>query len=178
MKDDPRYSSTVLAEGDVVDGIVCKPGANQPNPYFNRKVYASAAEKAALGRNNAQGQWINIRYIRYSDVILMNAEAACESGNMTEALNKLEMVRSRARGGDPSALPRITTTDQSELRKAIHQERRFELAMELERYFDLVRWGEASTEITGFVEGKHELFPIPQKEIDASNGILTQNPGY
>lgn len=178
MKDDPRYPSTVLTEGDVVDGIVCKPGANQPNPYFNRKVYASVAEKTALGRNNAQGQWINIRYIRYSDVILMNAEAACESGNVEEALNKLEMVRSRARGGDSSALPKIKTTDQTELRKAIHQERRFELAMELERFFDLVRWGEAPTEITGFIEGKHELFPIPQKEIDASNGILTQNPGY
>lgn len=178
MKDDPRYSSTVLAEGDVVDGIVCKPGANQPNPFFNKKVYASVEEKTILGRNNAQGQWINIRYIRYSDVILMNAEAACEMGNHAEAINKLEMVRTRARGDNASALPKVTTTDQDLLRKAIHQERRFELAMELDRFFDLVRWGEAPTEISGFIEGKHELFPIPQKQIDASNGILTQNPGY
>ena len=87
------------------------------------------------------------------------------------------MVRARARGGDSSKLPEITTDVQAELREAIHTERRFELAMEFERYFDLIRWGETD-KITGFKEGCHELYPIPQKQIDASNGILTQNPGY
>ena len=60
----------------------------------------------------------------------------------------------------------------------IHEERRFELALEFERYFDLIRWGEAEEKIEYFVPNKQELYPIPQQEIDASNGILTQNPGY
>lgn len=178
MKDDPRYKTTVLAENDVYDGVTCKPGANQPNPYFNGKVFINLAEKTALGRNNSQGQWVNIRYIRYSDVVLMNAEAACELGQIDDALNKLEMVRARARGNDSSALPKVTTRDQEELRQAIRCERRFELAMELERFFDLVRWGVAKDEIDGFIPGKHELYPIPQGQIDSSNGILTQNPNY
>jgi starch-binding outer membrane protein, SusD/RagB family len=47
---------------------------------------------------------MNIRLIRYADVVLMHAEAACESGNITDALDKLEMVRARARGGNSAVL--------------------------------------------------------------------------
>ena len=55
--------------------------------------------------------------------------------------------------------------------------------MEHERFFDLVRWGIAAEVLqaagkVNFVEGKHELMPIPQDEIDRSNGVLIQNPGY
>jgi len=108
----------------------------------------------------------------------MDAEAANESGNATEALDKLEMIRARARGADNTVLPKITTTDIDELRAKIHQERRIELAMEWERFYDLVRWDEAKNVIPSFVVGKHELFPIPQTEIDKSEGVITQNPGY
>jgi hypothetical protein len=48
--------------------------------------------------------------------------------------------------------------------------------MEGDRFFDLVRTGQAASKITGFVTGKHEVFAIPQSEIDISG--LTQNPGY
>ena len=48
--------------------------------------------------------------------------------------------------------------------------------MEGHRFFDLVRTNQAASKINGFVEGKHEVFPIPQVEIDISG--LTQNPGY
>ena len=51
-------------------------------------------------------------------------------------------------------------------------------AREWERFFDLVRWDEAKDVIANFVVGKHELFPIPQTEIDKSEGLITQNPGY
>jgi hypothetical protein len=51
-----------------------------------------------------------------------------------------------------------------------------ELAMEGERFFDLVRTGQAAAKITGFVAGKHEVFPIPQREVDISG--LKQNAGY
>lgn len=177
MKGDPRYYATVLSDGEVRDGVEFKSAA-VPNPHYNAKVYPPLYEQNMYNRGTAAGQWVNVRMIRYSDIVLMYAEAACELGNFTEALAKLEMVRARARGNDSSALPEITTTDQSELRDAIHTERRFELAMEFERYFDLVRWGEAEAKVTGFIPNKQELFPIPQTQIDASNGILTQNPGY
>jgi hypothetical protein len=108
----------------------------------------------------------------------MHAESALESGNIPEALDKLEMVRARARGTNTSVLPEITTTDVNELRAKIRFERRIELAMEWERFFDLVRWNEAKDVIPNFVVGKHELFPIPQTEIDKSEGLITQNPGY
>ena len=75
--------------------------------------------------------------------------------------------------------------------KAIRHERRVELAMEGHRWFDLCRWGiakstmdaykagesaEAKAEMGDFIEGKHELFPIPQEEVNL--GGLTQNSGY
>jgi len=113
----------------------------------------------------------------------MYAEAANETGNSTEALAKLEMVRARARAGNNTILPPVTTTDQVLLRDAIRKERRIELAMEHDRFFDLVRWGIAETTLLAagkpkFSNGRDVLMPIPQAQIDLSQGKLTQNPGY
>lgn len=179
---DPRKAASVITSGDVIDGIKVKGGSGLK--YFNKKAYTRLSERnGAFGRAydgyQGQGRWTNIRLIRYADVVLMHAEAACELGNTTEALDKLEMIRARARGSVADVLPKITTTDLVELRAKIHQERRIELAMEWDRFYDLVRWNEAKTVIgTNFVVGKHELFPIPQIEIDKSAGVITQNPGY
>ena len=82
------------------------------------------------------------------------------------------MVRNRA------GLASLTTVGINEVWK----ERRSELAMEQDRFFDLVRQGRAGTVLRAlgkpFVDGKHEIFPIPQAEIDLSNGKLKQNPNY
>ncbi len=175
---DPRKKASIIQDGDTLDGKKSKADAASYK-FFNRKAYVSLAERNLYGRaSDPQGYWSNIRIIRYADVLLMHAESACELGNSTEALAKLEMVRERARGGNATVLPKITATNQSELRAKIHQERRIELAMEWERFFDLVRWGEAKDAISKFVVGKHELFPIPQTEIDKSEGLIIQNPGY
>ncbi|HWL00350.1 MAG TPA: RagB/SusD family nutrient uptake outer membrane protein, partial [Parapedobacter sp.] len=118
----------------------------------------------------------------YADVVLMAAEAANEIGNTDLALDYLEQVRARARGSNPDVLPPVTTTDQEELRQAIRHERQVELAMENERFFDLVRWGidvdtfHAAGK-TGY-QTKHRFLPIPQVEIDRSGGVLIQNPNY
>jgi hypothetical protein len=175
---DPRKAASIIADGDTLEGKKIRADASGYK-FFNKKAYTKLSERGIYGRPpEAQGTWVNIRVIRYADVVLMHAEAACELGNTNEALEKLEMVRARARGDDNAILPKIITTDFDELRAKIHQERRIELAMEWERFYDLVRWDEAKTTIPNFVVGKHELFPIPQTEIDKSEGILTQNPGY
>lgn len=178
---DPRYQATVITPGETLEGMEMKANSGDFG-YANKKAYAKKAEFEKYGRYLLlHGKWKNIRVIRYSDILLMHAEVCCELGgeqNINEALDKLEMVRNRARGGNMSVLPKVTTTDQNELRKAIHHERRIELALEFERFYDLVRWGEAEKAIPNFVKGKHELFPIPQQEIDKSEGVLIQNPGY
>jgi hypothetical protein len=128
---------------------------------------------------------MNQRIIRYADVLLMAAEAANEIGgaqNITDALAWLEMVRARARGSSTTILPKVTTTDQATLRNAIRHERFVELAMEEQRFFDLVRWGIDVTVLpaagkTAYLP-KHRLLPIPQAEVDKSGGILVQNPDY
>ena len=118
--------------------------------------------------------------MRYAEVLLMNAEANNELGNSAAALAALEQVRARARGGDNTILPKVTTTDKNALRDAIWKERRVELAMEFDRYFDVIRQGRAETVFgpLGWKKNKNEVWPIPQGEIDLSAGLLTQNPGY
>jgi len=175
---DPRKAATIIQDGDTLDGRRSRADA-AGYKFFNRKAYVRLAERNLFNRiSDPQGYWSNIRIIRYADVLLMHAEAALETGNITEALAKLEMVRNRARNGNAAILPQITTTNTAELREKIRFERRIELALEWERFFDLVRWDVAKTVIPNFVTGKHELFPIPQTEIDKSEGLITQNPGY
>ncbi len=117
----------------------------------------------------------NFRTIRYADVLLMAAEAnnKATAPNDIKAQTYLNQVRRRAFGNNAND---ISTTGNS-LYDAILNERRLELAMEGERFFDLVRTGKAAAILTplGFRAGKHEVFPIPQGEVD--NG-LSQNPNY
>jgi len=185
---DPRrartvlYTSTSTQTRTTIYGETIPVGL--PNPRYNNKTYSNPSLRASLG--NRFGYWMNLRVLRYADVVLMYAEAANEVGgaaNITAALDAVNSVRLRARAGNNSVLPNITTTDQDELREAIRRERRFELAMEHDRFFDLVRWGIAQTTLnavgkTNFSDSRDVLLPIPQTQIDLSAGVLTQNPGY
>jgi hypothetical protein len=193
---DPRKTATILYAGkpDSIYGATLPPfagfTANTNNwPYWNKKVYSDPARRAATG--NRFGNWLNTMILRYADVLLMDAEAANEIGgaaNIQKALDNLELIRDRARKSYPAtagALPKITTTDPAEIRIAIKQERRAEFAMEFERFYDLVRWTPAPDNIDaphvlgplGYVE-KNKYYPIPQPEVDKSNGVLKQNPDY
>lgn len=183
---DPRKARTILytnAGATTVYGEALPSGL--PNPKYNHKVYSNPAMRASVG--NRFGYWMNIRLLRYADVVLMYAEAANEVGgadNITAAKNALNSVRARARQGAPAGtLPDITTNDQATLRDAIRHERRIELAMEHDRFFDLVRWGVAQTVLNAsgrpnFSDARDVLLPIPQTQIDISSNLLTQNPGY
>ena len=148
----------------------------QVAPYKNTGLYN---QKYLPRKGQTSGQvelnyLNNFRIIRYADVLLMAAEAYNKSttANDTKAQNYLNVVRQRAFRDN---LHNIAATGNT-LYLAILEERRLELAMEGERFFDLVRTGQAAAKITGFTANKNEIFPIPQHEVTISN--LTQNPGY
>lgn len=175
---DPRRQATIIYVGEVLpDGsTIVEDNPEILNERYSQKAWVPSHPGL---QDNGPG---NIRILRYADILLLAAEALNENGKQAEALIYLEMVRSRSRGSNTFILPPITTTDQDELRQIIYHERRVELAMEQNRWFDLLRWGIAAEAMKAagkdFVEGKHELLPIPQAEIDLSNGNLAQNPGY
>jgi hypothetical protein len=178
---DPREASTILVTPSLAPTKYGEVFPAEPNPRYNMKVYSNPTIRNTVG--NRFGYWMNVRILRYSDVLLMYAEAANELGQTDEALEKLEWVRARARNGDNSILPPVTTTDQSALRDAIRHERRIELAMESERFFDIVRWGISDSVMSAagkadFNSSRDALLPIPQAQIDLSKGVLHQNPGY
>jgi len=150
----------------------------QVAPYKNTGLYN---QKYLPRKGETSGQvelnyLNNFRTIRYAEVLLMAAEAnnRATAPNDTKAQLYLNRVRRRA-FAVTDASKDITVTGTA-LKQAIWDERRLELAMEGDRFFDLVRTGQAVTKITSFVAGKHEVFPIPQTEIDISG--LKQNPGY
>jgi len=172
---DPRKDATIIFRGETTpEGDAIPPTGD--NPMYNQKSYVPFSTYVECSEGCEQ----NIRVIRYAEVLLMNAEAANELSNPAQALISLNTVRARARGGNNAVLPDITTTDQATLRTAIWHERRVEMAMEFDRFFDLVRTGQAPAVLgpKGFVTGKNEVWPIPQNEIDLSAGTLVQNPGY
>lgn len=185
---DPRRARTILYTSTPTQTFTSLYGetipVGLPNPRYNNKVYTNPAFRNSIG--NRFGYWMNVRVLRYADVVLMFAEAANEVGgtdNINAALAALNSVRARARAGNNSILPNVTTTDQAALRDAIRRERRSELAMEHDRFFDIVRWGISQTAMQAagkpnFSASRDVLLPIPQTQIDLSAGVLTQNPGY
>ncbi|MCB0629173.1 MAG: RagB/SusD family nutrient uptake outer membrane protein [Saprospiraceae bacterium] len=109
--------------------------------------------------------------IRYADILLMQSEAANESGS-GDALLGINMVRARA------GLAPLVDMDQTALREALINERAWELSFEAHNYFDLQRTGKLAEKNPGkLVENKHYVYPIPLNELDL-NPNLVQNPGY
>ena len=182
---DPRLNGTIIDLGETIDGILILGDGTTPDVTVDDQNNVIETEcynqKVWYPGTNTITQWgHNRRLIRYADVLLMAAEALNENDKPDEALLYLNQVRSRAREGNNSILPDITETDKVALRDIIFEERRHELAMEGHRFWDLVRTGKAPSVLgpLGFVTGKHELLPIPQNEIDISQGTLEQNPNW
>jgi hypothetical protein len=173
---DTRRDATIIFRGETTpqgDAIA----ATGDNPMYNQKSYVPFS---SIISGFSEGAQQNVRVIRFADVLLMNAEAANEESNTTLALTSLNKVRARARGGVSGVLPDVTTTDKALLRQAIWKERQVELAMESDRYFDVIRQGRAATVFgpKGWKANKNEVWPIPANEIDKSAGVLSQNTGY
>lgn len=184
--EDPRREYNIYFEGE-------------PWPYSGETDFEWAAgtdpranQKTMLPRPFPPGfaahSPLNRTVLRYADVLLMAAECENELGNTGQALEYLEMIRSRAREGH-DILPEITANDPIELRHLIWEERRWELALEGYRAYDIRRYNDVEP---GFAEelyqsigkdkftaSKHLLYPIPQAELDYdTEGVLTQNPGW
>ena len=185
---DPRRDASLLYFRRSTDDPITPENTNKPygespvstamGAYFNKKAYTDPALRQKYTR---MGYWVNIRVIRYPDVLLMAAEAANEKGIPGEAAGYLEQVRAHARGLNAGILPKVTSTGQTELRDAIRHERRVELALEPDRFYDLVRWGIAKQVLQAAgknYQEKNALLPLPQDEIDKSNGVLVQNADY
>ena len=209
---DPRIDYTIGRRDVDYNGFGNNPGkdwiraafADISGPYLPKKNIYHEGEDA----NRGTGAWgqqhsgINYHIIRYADVLLMGAEAAAETGDLSTALGWLNQVRQRAIDSaevDPETNYEIALypsfANQAEAIQAIRFERRLEMSMEGHRLFDLRRWGNAmevmneyfpneARTILSFAdeapvyEARHNLMPISLQVIDESLGSITQNPGF
>ena len=139
--------------------------------FYNNK-YIKRQVEIGLPDNDLTSP-VNYVVIRYADVLLMAAEAhnRASTPDDSKAQDYLNQVRNRVNMSPINATGNALT-------EAIWLERRLELSGEGHRFFDLVRTGKAADKINGFVSGKHELFPIPQVEIDLAGGNWSQNNNY
>ena len=212
--DEIRLKYTILHDGQT--DVPGDPTWNEDNPYVvsaskhksgrcNMKLFIPVGKRPSP--YDAAHNPLNIRLLRYAEVLLMYAEVENQLGHDSEAQWALNEVRGRVH------LSAVTSTGK-ELRDAIRAERRLELAFEGTRLDDLRRWKmddgktmmehvfgpngsfvkynmETSTdpyETTNQIENSNEginfqaprdlLFAIPNSEITMSNGSIKQNPGY
>ena len=159
------YRGTKTPEGD---SIITK----CTNPVYNGKVYTPSSYNK--WNYNGYGFDYNVRILRYSDVLLMYSEAKVHGAVVAtvcglSADDAVNLVRFRA------GLPNLSGVTLQQ----IWDERRAELALEEDRFFDLIRTGQAASALSGkgFTVGKHEHFPIPTTQIQL-NSNLNQNNGY
>lgn len=198
--DDPRLDKAILIDGNNTYGpgdafqFPCPGCVGGPVWYKFSQLYDE--------QDVSQNSGINVRILRYADVVLMKAEVEMNLGNNTAAVDFLNEIRDRAqmpRYGtatmDARGYP-VNTKDQ--IFRAIVHERFVELCGEQVRFDDLVRWNLDDQELSIFPDQNfnnpdpslrlvrnydpsvHRVMPIPQNEIDA-NPMITeadQNPGY
>jgi len=195
-------------------------GAYAPKKHIYWQYHADIyADQSSWAPGNA----INVNVIRFADVLLLAAEAEAQSGSLPQALEYVNRVRARmadnpefwlkdyinpaeplsgfsdefAANYHISKYPDGSFSSKEFAMDAIMFERRIELAMEGQRFFDLVRWGVAEEVLNNYIQYESQIttdirgasfnqndryFPIPQRQIDLSNTaegpVLQQNPGY
>jgi hypothetical protein len=150
------------------DGFRVPSSDSVQNLYYNYKAYTSKS-KEVYAKPEEKDRPKNIKILRYADVLLINAEAGVRLG-IGDPASRINELRERA--GLPSK-PSVILDD-------VLHERRIELAMEHDRFWDVVRQGNAEAVMhaagkTNFIGGKHELLPIPNSQILLSGGKLLQN---
>lgn len=184
---DPRLDYTIARAGHPYFETTFDPSWTTTG-YLTKKMVQPLSEVPATTKNVGT---VNYEALRLADILLVEAEALNESNQSAAALAPLNKVRKRAResylhdnalpgfGTVPAGLlPDITTTDQTTLRTAIRRERRSELALEFQRFFDVTRYGKAYAEAAlkpdapNFSYDTGRYFPIPQSERDANPNLF------
>ena len=190
---------------------------NSRNPA-NYGFYTSLKEvpQRSKGESYTESTWqgfaMDDYVVRYTEVMLWRAEALIETGNIAEAINIINQIRTRANNSVAKYIPYAanqvrtlgyyqTGVSKEDARKYLRWEKRLEMAMEPERYFDLRRWGLASSTLNAFfasekegnydgtafagyysdafyTAGKNEYWPIPYNQLFYVPGLYTQNKGY
>lgn len=212
---DPRMDHTVGIDGHPYKYDNTKPMSNSwiRDPgvygfYHTMKEQQLATSPSYHKEGPFIGSSKNIDIIRFDDVLLMQAEAYIELGQLEMARPLINQIRIRAANstgrlkmanGEFASKYNIkeypsTGWDQETARQALRWERRLEFATESPRFFDLVRWGIASEVLNKYIEiekvrrpflstakftaGRDEYLPIPQREITFTKGLYKQNPGF
>ncbi|GAA4838170.1 RagB/SusD family nutrient uptake outer membrane protein [Algivirga pacifica] len=166
---DIRKAATVVEHGETFDGETIL----FDDPEFNMSIkYMESLESITTNRST-----VDLIFMRYADVVLMQAEALYELGRETDALSKVNLIRERANLAPSSASGTI-------LRDEIRTQRMIELVGEGHRFYDLVRWKIAAEQLNASgqqyaenFEEKHQYFPIPLEEVQR-NPNLTPTPGF
>lgn len=190
-KDDPRFDLSYWKTGDKFNNgsSVLTDDRVQGNASVvdGKTMKVSWRKYSVLYKTDAgyAQSGINMRIMRYADVLLMLAECENEAGNSAEAIRLMNQVRARASVAmPPYPTKNYPCANKDQVFDAIVHERMVELAAEQIRNFDIVRWRknkkQKSEPLAYFQANKHELLPIPQAEID-NNPVIDlkdQNPGY
>lgn len=195
--------------------MMTKANSRTPNTYG---YYASLKEVTQRSKGETynypwQAFAMNEYVLRYTDVMLMRAEALIELGQLAEARQIINSVRQRAANSVAKHIsyaadqcqiaqyPESYFQSKEKARQCLRWERRLEMAMEHERFFDLRRWGIASSTLNAYFEreqkneydglpyalyykdarftaGKNEFFPVPHNQMYYIPGLYTQNKGY
>ncbi|WP_315356551.1 RagB/SusD family nutrient uptake outer membrane protein [Segatella oulorum] len=192
-----------------------KKNSRNPNDYGYYTSLKEVPQRSKGETYNSPWQAfaMNEYVFRYTDVMLMRAEALIELGRLSEARTIINAIRQRAANSinkhiayaanqcEIALYPSSYFADKETARKCLRWERRLEMGMEHERFFDLRRWGIASetlnhyfqTEVNDNYEGtkfaqyykdahftpeKNEFFPVPYNQLYYIPGLYTQNKGY
>jgi hypothetical protein len=173
---DKRYAGSFYSVGDKYNnGNSTMVTDNFKAGGFTRKAAWKKYQNYYKKSDEEQESGINVKVIRWSDVLLMKAECENEVGSQSVAIDYVNVVRARA---GLVALPYKTA--KADVFDAIVKERKVELAGEQVRFDDIIRWGISDTALKGtnFVKGKSELWPIPDRVFSTNPIFGAQNPGY
>lgn len=200
-----KYKNTVNESGDMIYNFSWARDPGVYGYFGNMKEQQSPDCSCYVKEGPFVGTSKNVDFIRYADILLFKAEALIQLDRWDEALPLINRVRSRAAQSTQRQLAAgatdiynieeyVSFPDKEYAWKALKFERRLEFAMEGNRWYDLVRWGEAATVLNAylaeektkkdflsnaeFTPGRDEYYPIPQREIDFTGGLYIQNSGY
>ncbi|MCW3089507.1 MAG: hypothetical protein JWP81_576 [Ferruginibacter sp.] len=172
---DPRLAANIYKAGDTyynkAESVVPFSAAWSSTGMGIKKYFGPRNAIGAAYAPHGQAGYNNERWLRYSDVLLLYAEALIEKGGGSSPEGMTYVNQVRARVGMPASI-------NPDHRAAMRHERRVELAFEPHRWFDITRWGIGPALFGASWKPHYTVFPFPQTEIDRSAGKLTQNTGY